>query len=233
MLTIAQHLDLMRHGTGVADDSRVDMYQSFNRAGRMLTRRRKWWWRLVPGYSLAAVISSADITLPSDFDSLDTITLSSGYGPVETITPDEYTRLIAGITAGNVVSGTKVLLPVSTFNATTGAETKVLKLLSAATANGSPTFVLTYWRAWKNVTAADVAAVPAIPVDFENALILLARACALDLQDQAESHEMQRYLQEVADLERADTTRIPEFAPSRGGANDMRRIPFIGPLTFP
>lgn len=210
----------------------MDFYKVLNHAGRILTRRRCWWWRLVAPVSLLAVNATTDIALPSDFDTLDTILLSTGLGPVRTVSPQDYTRLVAGLSTGQIPSGTVVLMPVMTYDATTGAETKVLKLLSAATTNGSPTFTMTYYRGWFDVNSANDASVAHIPPDFDHALTLIARACALDLNEQAESHEMVCYEREVAALEQADSRRTPQFGHMRGGANDRtNRIPIYGPIT--
>lgn len=235
MLTIAQHIGRMEHasGTARASDSRHDFYATFNQAGRYLLRERAWCWRLVVGTSLPAVVSSTDITLPTNFELLDTLALSSGMGPVVTLTPDEYTKAVASLGSGSAPSGTRVLLPVSTFHATTGAETKVLKLLSAATANGSPTFTMSYYRGWVDVTSANDAAVAAIPQDFDAALGWIAKAFVLGHNEQADSHEMVMYEREMAQLRLADARRAPEYGPMRGGADDRsRQVRMDGPLVF-
>lgn len=232
MRTIAQHVALMTHALGATPTSAHDLYKTLNRAGRILTRRRSWWWRLVPGVSLPAVSGTANITLPSDFQTLDTISLSSGYGPVQCLTPDEYTKALATLST-TTPTGTCVLLPAMTYDATTGVETKVLKLLSASTANGSPTFTISYYRGWFDVTSANDASYAHIPPDFDDALSMLARACALDLDDQMDSHEMVCYEREIQSLEREDTGRVPEFGRSQGGASSRQTInDLIGPVTF-
>lgn len=230
MRTISQHVGLIQHAVGATPDSRHDLYHTLNRAGRMLTRIRSWWWRLVPGVSLPAVISSTDIALPSDFQTLDTIALSSGLGPVYCLTPDQYTQAKANASAGATEYGTRVLLPVMTYADETGAETKVLRMLTAATANGSPTFLISYYREWFDVTSANDADYPHIPPDFDDALMLAARACALDLQDQMESHEMMRFREEVALLAAEDIRRVPEFTPQTGGAMSRRRSSMFGSM---
>lgn len=232
MRTIAQHIDLMEHAVGATPDSRHNLYHSLNRAGRILTRLRCWWWRLVPAYSLAAVSGSADITLPSDFETLDTITVSSGLAPVVTLTPAQFTHLKSQQAIGMTEYGTQVLLPVMTYSSS-GAETKVLRMLSAASANGSPTFLLTYYRGWVDVSSSDDSDTASIPADFDDALMLLARACALDLQDQTESHEMSRFNAEIATLIAADQRKVPEFSAATGGARSRnRRSDLMGSITF-
>lgn len=234
MLTIAQHIGRMEHasGTDKDDDSRHDFYATFNQAGRYLTRERCWWWRLVVGASLPAVSGSASIALPSDFDTLDTITLSTGLGPVAVLTPQQYSEALANISSGYVPAGTRVLLPVMTYSSA-GAETKVLKLLSTASANGTPTFTMSYYRSWVDVTSADDSDVASIPPDFDAALGWIAKAFVLGHNEQADSHEMVMYAREIAQLKVADSRRVPVFSPPRGGASDRTRLVRMqGPLSF-
>src|SRR5207244_5786497 len=67
MLTLRNHLDLARHKVGGNPDSRIDLVQLFNRAGRSLTTAHDWNWRSRGPVVLTGNTGDDFLVLPEDY----------------------------------------------------------------------------------------------------------------------------------------------------------------------
>lgn len=236
MLTIAQHIGLMQHAVGATPDSRHDLYETFNRAGRYLYNYFPWSWRLKLA-SLVPVSGDENIPLPSDFEQLESVQIDGstdriGLVDLPTIHAARHRDAYAG--PGYLMH----VAPYTTIS-TGGAVARFAILYPVPTANGVPDIEIWYRRAWPGYTSANNANNPSIPLEFENALVMLARAYAMHLQDQAAAFEDQKAIEELERLKAVDISRSPTQGFMGGGAHrfmnrnrGIRDIQHIGSITL-
>lgn len=225
MLTIAQIKSLMEHGVGATPDSRHNLYHTLNRAGRYLTDYHVWSWRLVGPVSLPTIAGERLISLPSDFGKLMRVTCpTAGAGAVTQAGLAEVLEMHAG--TAPVIDGRWYFHAPPFFTADDdGHDIRTAILYPTPSADGNPALHLTYYRRWREIAAdgSDDSTTPAIPAEFEQALIMLCRGFAIDLQDQADSIELARATAELSRLMAQDGANQLEHGRMHGGANDRLR----------
>lgn len=238
MLTVSQAIDLMEHGAGAAPDSRHNLYQTLNRAGRFLCAYSGWSWTVAGPVYLATAADSRFIRLPDDFRQLIAITApGSAFGIVQL----DQVRMMQLHSAGAGGYGRWYISvpPHFTPSGSSPIPIKEAMVYPVPETSDPRAFELLYTREWPNIAtngSEDGRLLP-IPDLFENVLIMLARAYTLDLQDQAESHEMARAMSELALLKSQDAANQPIHGPITGGAASRlaRSRPSshpLGPITL-
>lgn len=225
MLTFGQIKSLMEHAVGATPDSRHNLYQTLNRAGRFLTDYADWSWRLAGPVALAVKADDKFVPLPADFQRVHTLTApSSGADAVCEISLAEILQLHAG--AIHLQDGRWHINcpPFAVIDQGSGTVNARAMIYPTPTADGTPNLSLTYYRRW--VECADDGSHsslrPAIPDEFEQAMVMVARCFALDLQDQSESLESQRAMAELDRLKGQDFSTQSNHGLMRGGASDRR-----------
>jgi hypothetical protein len=210
MLTIAQHISLMEHAAGAAPDSRHNLYATFNRAGRRLVQEDRWAFRLTGPVALEPDTASNRVRVPDDFGIIEHLAAAGYPDQVRFASPAEVARLIAAYPGQGPLGScwTVASSPIETVD----QAGHTARFLLAHPLPDSSRFRLLYWRTWRDIMESGAAAdrTPEIPAEFEQALIMLARAYTLDLQDQADSLEMARYREELARLRSLEAARIPD-----------------------
>lgn len=216
MLTIAQHIDMMKHAVGATPDSRHDLYETFNRAGRYLYNYFGWSWRLKSA-SLTTVANDENVPLPSDFEQLESVQIDGSTDRIQLV---DLPTIHAARTRG-LYTGPGYMMHVAPYTTITtgGVTSRFAILFPIPTSNGVPDIEIWYRRAWPGYTSANNANYPSIPPEFENALIMLARAYAIHLQDQTASFEDQKAIEEIERLKSVDIARSPTQGFMSGGAH--------------
>lgn len=223
MLTVRQAIDLMEHGAGAAPDSRHNLYQTLNRAGRFLCAYSGWSWTVAGPVYLATAADSRFVRLPDDFRQLIAITAPGSAFGIAQIDQVRMMRLHSASAGGH---GRWYITVPPHFTPSPSAPLPVKEAMVFPTPETSDAraFELLYTREWANIAddgSDDDRQLP-LPDQFENAIIMLARAYTLDLQDQAESHEMARAMSELALLKSQDAANQPMHGPITGGAASRR-----------
>jgi hypothetical protein len=225
MITFGAIKSLMEHAVGATPDSRHNLYETLNRAGRFCTDYALWSWRLAGPVALTVQADEKFVALPSDFGRVHTITSpSGGVDSVVETSLGEILQLHAD--AIHLLDGRWHINvpPFTVIDQGSGTALPRAMLYPTPTSTGSPQLELTYYRRWINVATDGTqdSLRPALPDDFEDALVNLCRGYCIDLQDQADSLEYTRAIRELERLKTTDFTTQTAHGPMRGGASDRR-----------
>ena len=232
MLTVSDYIGLIGHAIGKTPDtvdSRHDLYQTLNRAGRAITNCHAWSWRT--GKAILPCVNGQDyLDLPEDYGRFLTATVpTSGSFPLLQVVSLEEIYRRRSMTM--FVSTTGILYAAFDYweRPTTRdtAPTPRAQLWPTPNADGVPTVTLSYERAWVDVSAADVSEAPPIPPAFEQALVDAARAfaCALeaaDIHNPSPAPDV-RQLPEIIRLMSGDDPSGSGWTSPRGGAGSRMR----------
>lgn len=217
MLTATQIVDLMSHAIRATADTRHDLWATLNRAGRALVSSREWSWRRVGPTQVSGLIGVSSLALPANFSRLLTIHRDDQDGGFALVGLEELVRARA-IGTGDAT----VLLHFPTWTQQAAAtDVLVMKaeMWPASGANGSPSFTMVYLKDWTELSSAAPTALPAIPAAFENALVLLARAYAVQIELGQVSSDLSAYAAEIARLQFEDEGRQRQSGQICGGAD--------------
>ena len=216
MLTLAQHLDLIRHGLGAAPDSRHNLYETFNRAGRELCGFTRWSWLKVLDASVLVSTGAKVATLPADFEELLAARRKDGFG-LRIVSEVELSRLrdISNLGAPNTWCPHVCFVPTWTFN-DAGVTAKQLQLSDAPASDTE--IQLDYYRGWIEMAAGDANKVPRVPPEWEDALATLALGFAKRRQDEGEPVEIAQAMADLERLRQRDGSRQLVHGRVRGGA---------------
>lgn len=221
-LTLSKHIGLMRHALGAAPDSRHDLVETFNRAGRHLATYMPWNWTKVLNAAVTVNVSTVEAELPADFSSLIAVRRKDGLG-LRLVDQSEMSRLREAGTFGATDAWyPAVCLQPKYEYSDLGVTAKKLQLSISSPAAFD--LLIDYHRTWVEMASpGDDNKVPRIPPDFERALVLLARAHARELQDDVESTDMAAFASEAQRLMTLDASRQVDLGPMRGGATSPTR----------
>ena len=222
MLTLSQHLDLIRHGLGAAPDARHNLLETFNRAGRKLCAHTRWTWLKVLEYSFTVTAGQRVAALPAEFEELLAARRKDGFG-LRIVSETELARLrdISNLGAPNTWCPHVCFMPTWAFN-DAGVTAKQLQLSDAPSADTD--LVLDYYRGWIEMGAGDTAKVPRVPPEWEDALATLALGFAKRRQDEGEPVEIAQAEAELERLRQRDASRQLVHGRVRGGAMDQDRV---------
>jgi hypothetical protein len=78
MNTHAQNIDLMKHALGKTPDSRHDLWQTYNTAGRALFSAHAWTWKFSNAAAFTFTGGSASLALPAQCDAVTDIYAQNG-----------------------------------------------------------------------------------------------------------------------------------------------------------
>ena len=212
--TLQNYIDLMSHGLGKTPDVRHQLVQTFNDAGRALFTccegapfQHSWGWILrdnvpftIPGNQVQ------EVQLPDDFGTFVSLEYQRSFvGRVVTTTPGELNRVRRIFNVDPLRIYICFDVGEKQLNAQQGPR-KVAAFWPPRD-DDQTGLMLTYRRTWvdaevnpQTLNLVDPNAVPDIPQEYERLLVLLARAFAVHIEDQAEAFESQAIQQEVARL---------------------------------
>jgi hypothetical protein len=224
MATAGELYTLVRHGLGKEPAPGHDLWGTINRAGRELMTRAQWSWLTVGPVQVPTVGGSEIVELPEDFGQIIAVWLAGNWRTVELTTVAEITRYLT----------TTLALPTSVkiaFDAWTpqGSPTSKIKpralIWPKANIAQPQVLTMTYRRRWVDVSSRDPDALPSVPAEAEEALILLARAKAKLLEnDEAASAERQAAEAEIQRLMAYDAMRQVNYGPMLGGAGRHKGV---------
>lgn len=222
MLKASEYIGLMSHALGKTPDSRHNLWDTFNRAGRALFTRHDWTWRMEGPISLPVVANQDFVVLPVDFagEVESWIPNTGTYQFLEKCSLEKIANLRATFTT-NIISG-RFCVYYPGWDSQDSAETEPTRralLYPTPTANANPTIQLIYRRRWVNISENDNDRVPNIPSEFEQALILQSRAYAVCIENQVPPYEDGPLAVEIARLINEDSTAQPSLGRMTGGVD--------------
>jgi len=180
-LTNGQIVGLMQHALGKTPDSRHDLWEAYNAAGRYIYGYHPWRWRLSIPTTFTWTASASTMALPSDADEVTDIYIpQTGIPNVLVVSKDqmiELRRRALGFPGRYAICVQQM-----------GQNgNSVLQIYPAPSANTD--FEVVYLRRWTELTSGDSSANPAVPLEFQHALKLAARAIAVNIENQAVAFE--------------------------------------------
>jgi hypothetical protein len=211
MLTLGALKDLARHAIGGAADSRVDLDKQVNAACRKLVHARAWSWRLKIA-NVAAVANQDYIAMPADFDApagVPALSGGTGFGGVEMTTPQDIQRLRSY--GASVAGGYRVAFGVYADDLAAH-----MQVYPTPTANGNPTFSISYLRRWVDISGDGTSAV--IPDPYELAILYRVRGQVRLLEDDTDGGFFAMYDREIAELWEEDAQRRMHISAPTGGS---------------
>lgn len=218
MLTQAQYIDLMTHCLGKTPDSRHSLPETFNRAGRALVTARPWSWRIRGPVTLSTVANQAYIELPADFCEVRTVYIPSA-GAVQRVELATLETLAQIRALSSSYVGTGIIYAFfPSWSSLQQGMTRRVELAPIPTTNATPSFQLIYNAGWKEIDSGDGTATPQVPLEFEHALVLMARAFANNIENQDSAIEDVAVQNEIARLDKEDSRIQPTYGRMSGGA---------------
>lgn len=209
MLTLESHLNLMKHALGKTPDSRHLLIDTFNRAGNALYTYHRWSWRSKGPSTLAIPASSEQVTLPKDFGEL--VGISSTNTNVFQVRPTTVEDIM--LMRGSQTYDSLALYIAFRVAGAPGTSTSPINEYPVAeiypTQSTARTDVkLHYLSRWVEMDeTADPKAIPPIPAEWEQALVLMARKYAVELENQEQAFEERPLQMELDRLINYDGTR--------------------------
>lgn len=216
MLTLAQHLDLIRHGLGAAPDARHNLLETFNRAGRELASYTRWSWCKVLDADVTVAAGQKYADLPAGFEELLAARRKDGFG-LKLVGEAELSRLrdIATLGAPNTWCPAVCTVPTWVFS-DAGVTSKRLNLSDAPST--STDIKLDYYRGWIEMVPGDETKVPRVPPEWEDPLAMLALGFAKRRQDEGEPVEVAIAKARLKELMERDGSRQTLVGKVSGGA---------------
>ncbi len=205
--TAAKLIDLITHAVGGVD-TRHDLWETLNAAGRALITEHQWTWR--KNASTVIQITSDSTPLPLDFVSVNSVRWTNNLlGDIRIVTPDvvdEYRQRVP-----NGASPTVIYLAFGVWRLgdASGPPTPQVLCFPIPTANAPYSLRVVYNRTWMPLSKDRPGEYPNIPEEAQQALILRARYEAALIEDQNVAPELSAYQAEVQRLWAEDMTRVP------------------------
>jgi hypothetical protein len=231
MLTVKEITDLMTHAIGRTPAPGHNLRQTLNRAGRRLCARFKWSWMTAGPVNVT--VQGADEG--KDYIPLDTAHGFTAFLSLEAITDGN--RCVRVVSPAEMLHAKQYGTPNTdrVFSIVTddlpsvlGASlpTPRLWLLDtlAVGSTGDVVAQIVYRRGWMDVATSgtgDDAKKPPIPDSFEDALVLLCRSMAYQLEFESDHPDAARAEAAIQQLIAQDTTRQTYRGELRGGAGDQ------------
>lgn len=227
MLTLANYISLMSHALGKTPDSRHNLYETFNRAGRALVTLHKWNWRLTGPVAIDAIADQPWLDLPANFALPEQIWIDNSAGGTN---PFNLVRVTTIADIARLRSDYGVGIQAGTFHIAQGLHapqaggdtqpTQRWLCYPTPTSDAVPSIQCIYWRKWREMNSGDTEKVPDIPLEFEHALTLACRAYAQHIEDQMDPLEDPLLKAEVSRLLGENGQQSPELGQMTGGAMD-------------
>lgn len=215
--TLARYIDLIRHGLGGTPDSRVNLYEIFNDAGRALfyiaegpPYYHSWSWIVrdnvpftIPGDATNTV---QEVELPADFDSIVSLEFEDSFvGRVVQVPPETLNRIRRNTPTDPLA--VYICFEVGSKQASKDAEPKNVAAFWPPRSSPLTGMRISYRRSWVDMESTDVNAIPDIPAKYERLLEMLSRGYAIHVQDQTDAFEDRAVTAEVQNLVNNDTGR--------------------------
>lgn len=218
MKTAAQHISMMEHALGATPDARHSLWDTLNEAGRALTMWHDWSWRQEGFTTITFTAGQMAFDLPSDFDGIRAV--RSPFNNPKTyivVTPEELLH------KKSLVDGPNSLywIAFSTYTLDTGRIVPRGLIHPLPGDTNDPPVTILYRRGWYELDEENDTDFPRIPIEFERALVLMARAFAVEYQTQRPAMEDARVLAELERLRRNDITRQMQVGKLCGGAGSV------------
>lgn len=205
--TTKDYLDLMEHGLGKTPATGHKLIDTLNDAGRALMTLHQWGWRIAPSTFLPVTVGQSWVDLPDDFGQVLSLEGFGSRGLTVKQTSIAHIQRLRSSTiydqAVTWISFEASDLPVTDES---GQRHKRAEIWPTPTED-TPDIQFSYRRAWFELDENDTTRVPAIPIEYERALLLLARAYALGVEDQVEADETRQAQAEIDRLIREDAGR--------------------------
>lgn len=217
MRTAEQIIDMMKHAIGGTPDSRHDLWATLNEAGRALTNWSRWSWRFAGPTTLIFETENEKFALPEDFGEIDACAATTPTVVIRIVSSSE----IMWMRSRNIRSGYVYYIhfPEWTAPSDSGDSQRPQGMIWPLNTIENTPIQITYWRRWVELKSTDPSAYPAIPAEYERALVLLARDFALCYQTDQPSIESDAAVKEITRLIEADARRQPFEGQITGGAS--------------
>lgn len=226
MLRASEYIGLMKHGLGKTPDSRHNLWQTFNRAGRQLVTSHDWVWRKHGPVDLPAVAGQRFIILPEDFGRVETVNVdnatSANFFRVQQTTTTHIQQLYQHrLPLGDV--GFYIAFPnyIPQRSLEEGPVRKA-DVYPQPDTDGNPTLKVIYSRTWIDIAEGDDDAIPNVPPDFQEALVAAARALAWRIEMQSPAFEEGELAEEIERLKLEDGGVQTKYSHMIGGASSRR-----------
>lgn len=226
MRTAGDYISLAKHGIGFTPDSRLNLWDLLNDAGRDLYALHEWWFRHRDG-ALSLVADQDYIDLPETWGGLIGASMTEGgaFSSLECVTLAEIVRLRNNNAGAGVASGCLYAY----FGAAEGQvvvedvpHARAMLYPTPATSEAGAISV-SFLGLWKEIDEDDDNAVPNIPASHENLLVNLHRAHAISLENQSDPHENAGVKQQLAILIPENGRRQRTAGRLGGGADRFMR----------
>lgn len=217
MRTATQLISMMEHAIGATPDSRHSLWDTLNEAGRALTMYHEWTWRQEAFYDVEFTAGQMAFDLPSDFAGIRAA--RSPFNNPQTyivVTPEELLEKRSLVTGPGAV----YWLAFSTHTLDSGLVVPRGLIHPLPSAEDDPPLTILYRRGWYELAEASPSEKPRIPAEFERALVLMARAFAVEYQTQRPAMENVSVMAELQRLRNEDISRQREAGKLTGGAGN-------------
>lgn len=222
------------HALGRIPRQGNDVWHAINQAGRALMRAHPWNWREVGPVEIPVVEGVDHVVLPDDFDTLTSASIPGNtLADVSITTFGEIIRLRRAVaTLQGASSRLWMAFPLYEDDENLTKDGRwIAAIYPTPLTTGEPTIAVTYRKRWRDLWSDDPKALPNIPRNAERALVLLARAYAIHLEDQQQALEDAAYVAELETLKTHDGMIVENYGPMSGGAGRFRSMipdPYIG-----
>lgn len=211
-------INLMKHGLGRIPDSRHRLIDTLNDAGRALFHVaeqgpwfHQWNWLVRDNVDFTLPGGSVEeVELPADFGSLVAINKADTLvGGIQQISAAKLSLLRRSVSVTQLRS--YICFEVGSTQATGDATPRKVAAFWPPRTDALTGLTLTYVRAWVDLVESDGQRIPDIPQIFDRLLMLMARAYAIHLEDQAEAAEDPLVVNEINRLVQHEATMQPNF----------------------
>lgn len=215
--TLQKYLDLMTHGLGKTPDSRHLLIDTFNDAGKALYTLAEgapyfhsWSWLTADNVDFTIPGGSVErVELPADFGTFLSLGFRSAPGrSVQTVDMSTLNRLRQ---ATPIVNSRTVYMCFDVGESQANGESTPKKIAAfwPAREDDLTGLELVYRRTWVDMAQADGNRIPNIPAEWDRLLVLLSRAFAIHIEDQAAAMEDENVKPELDRLVHFDAGRMP------------------------
>lgn len=233
MLTFGRYIEMMGHALGKTPDSRHQLYDTLNQAGRALWTAgmrqpfiHEWSWTKKTNKTIEIPALVDAVVLPRDFGNYQSAKLSTtAAGSVLVIDRDkmqEYRSLQSTPSLNLYLCFDSE--PVQLRG--TGPARKTMQVYPQQSAARTDLKV-TYRAQWAEIDASDADATPPFDPDYERLFMMVARAFAVETENRRDPFEKGPIAEELERLVLLDLMHQPQI--SQPDASAMRSSRMRGP----